>query len=105
MKVIKRFTDRRYTLIEAEWEGKRFIYLKDREQKTESLGVVEGELPLSEMWEKHLKDREYCLPCELLLQIDRKVLKAEKSVAEIGLTLERLEKFKELLKEVENGNR
>ena len=104
MKVLKKFKDGRYTLIKAEWEGKRFIYLKDEEQKTESLGTTEEELPLNEMWEKHLQNSEYCLPCELLLRLEQKVLKGENTVAELGITLERLEKFRELLKEVENEN-
>ncbi len=104
MKVLRKFRDGRYTLIEAEWEGKRFIYLKDEEQRTESLGIAKGELPLNEMWEKHLQNSEYCLPCELLLKLEQKVLKGENAVAELGITLERLEKFRELLKEVENEN-
>ncbi len=104
MKVLKEFRDSRYTLIEAEWEGKRFIYLKDKEQRTESLGIAKEELPLNRMWEEHLQNSEYCLPCELLLQLEQKVLKGENAVAELGITLERLEKFRELLKEVENEN-
>ena len=102
MRVIKLFRDSRYTLIEAEWEETRFIYLKDNEQKTESLGVAQRELPLKEMWEKHQREENYCLPCELLLHLEHKVLKGENSIAEMGLTAERLERFKELLKEVEN---
>ena len=101
MKVLRKFRDSRYTLIEAEWKGKRFIYLKDREQRTESLGATQKELPLNQMWEKHLQNGEYCLPCELLLHLEQKVLKGENAVAELGITLERLEKFRELLKEVE----
>ena len=102
MKVLKKFRDGRYTLIEAEWKGNRFIYLKDEEQRTESLGIAKGELPLNRMWKKHTQNGEYCLPCELLLKLEQKVLKGENAVAELGITLERLEKFRDLLKEVEN---
>ena len=102
MKVTKTFRDSRYTLIEVEWNGTRFIYLKDNLQRTESLGISEKELPLNQMWKKHLEDTNYCLPCELLLCLEQKVLKGENSVAELGLTLERLNEFKEIVKEVES---
>jgi len=102
LKVTKTFRDSKYTLIEAEWNGTRFIYLKDDLQKTESLGISEKELPLDQMWKKHLEDTDYCLPCELLLRLEQKVLKGENSIAELGLTLERLNEFKELVKEVES---
>lgn len=102
MRVIRTFRDSRYTLIESEWNGSRFIYLKDNLQGTESLGVSKGELPLNQMWERHLQDANYCLPCELLLCLEQKVLKGENSVAELGLTFERLKEFKELIKEVKS---
>ena len=100
MEILRKLRDERYTLIEALWEGERFIYLCDREQRTESFGIVEGELPLLDIWKRHREDENYCLPCELLLHVEKKVLRGENSVAEIGLTLERLERFKKLLKEV-----
>ncbi len=101
MKVLKRLKDGRYTVIVAQWEGATFLYLKDSFEKTESLGLIEKEKlrELKRLWEEYLRDREFCLPCYLLLLPQLKVLKGENAVAEIGLTLERLEKFKE---EVEN---
>ncbi|WP_456455144.1 hypothetical protein [Thermovibrio sp.] len=101
MKVLKELQDSRYKLLLFEWRGDKFLYLEDREQGSESLCLVEGEVPLEELWEKHLKEENFCLPCRLLLYFDKKVLKWENSVAELGLTLERLEKFKEVL----NDNR
>jgi len=101
LKVLKRLKDSRYILIVARWEGRLFLYLKDRKEGTESLGLIgEKELPeVEELWKKYLRDRNFCLPCELLLLPELKVLRGGNSVAEIGLTLERLERFK---KEVED---
>lgn len=104
MKVLRKFEDSRYTLVEAVWKGSRFIYLKDRKQKTESLGTVEKEPPLGKMWKKHLEVNNYCIPCELLLYLKHKVLKAENSIAELGLTLEKLKEFSKTLAEVEREN-
>ncbi|WP_456342349.1 hypothetical protein [Thermovibrio sp.] len=97
MKVLRRLESSRYTVVVARWEGELFLYLKDRKEETESLGVIkEKELKrVDELWERHLKEDDFCLPCELLLIPELKVLKGENAVAEIGLTLERLEKFKE----------
>ncbi len=104
MRVLRKFEDSRYTLVETLWKETRFIYLKDREQKTETLGTVEEELPLGEMWKKHTEINNYCLPCELLLYLKHKVLKAENSTAELGLTLEKLEEFRKTIAEVEREN-
>ena len=98
MKVLKRWEDQRYVIVEAESNGTTFIYLKDKHQKTESLGIPEGKVNVKELWEKHLSEEEFCLPCELLLRFKHKVVTAENSVAELGLTLEKLKEFKKILK-------
>ena len=97
MKVLKKLNDDRFKIVVALWEGKTFLYLKDEREGSESLGVIEGgEVKrVDELWKRHLKDPEFCLPCELLLIPKLKVLKWKSSVAEIGLTLERLERFRE----------
>ncbi len=97
MKVLKEFKDGRFRLILFNWEGKEFLYLEDKEQGSESLCLVEGEVPLKELWEEYLKDKSFCLPCQLLLYFDKKVLKYGNSVAELGLTVDRLERLKEVI--------
>ena len=97
MKVVKRLEDDRYLLVEAILDGKTFIYLKDKVQKTESLGISEEKLSLEEMWKRHKSNSDYCLPCELLLLLNVKVITAKNSVAELGLSLEKLKEFKAFL--------
>lgn len=101
MKLLQKFKDSRYLLLKVLWEGEIFLYLEDREQKTESLGRVGQDFDLSPYWEKHLKDKDFCLPCHILLLPKEKVLKGEGAVAELGLTLERLERFKKELEVAE----
>ena len=98
MKVIRKLEDDRYLLIEAVVEDRTFVYLKDKKQKTESLGIPEEKVDLEEMWRRHVTVVDFCLPCELLLLLKQKVITAENSVAELGLTLERLQEFKKILK-------
>jgi hypothetical protein len=98
LKVIRKLEDDRYLLIEAVVEDRIFIYLRDKKQKTESLGIPEGKVDLKEMWKKHTTDVDFCLPCELLLLLKQKVITAENSIAELGLTFERLQEFKKILK-------
>jgi hypothetical protein len=82
--------------------GKPLILLIDKAEKTESLGICSlSEKEVKEMWKKQ-GDSSYCLPCELLLYLDPKVIKAENCVAELGISLETLEKVKKEL-EVEDG--
>jgi hypothetical protein len=92
-----RFEDERYLLISASWDGNQFIYLKDKVQKTESLGIPSKPLDVETFWKKHKEGRDYCLPCELLLYFEKKVMVAENSVVEWGITLERLKKFREFI--------
>jgi len=101
VKLLTELQDGRYKLLVFEWKGDKFLYLKDKEQGSESLCLFEREVPLEELWEKHLEEKNFCLPCQLLPYFDKKVLKWGSSIAELGLTLERLEKFKEVL----NDNR
>gem|GEM_PF-1048625 len=103
MKVVREFRDSSYRVVEAEWEGNRFLYLEDFKEGTQSLCLLEKEVPLDFLWEKHKEDENFCLPCELLLFFERKVLKWRNSTAEMGLTLERLENFRKLL-EVKGEN-
>ncbi|TCK03338.1 hypothetical protein [Phorcysia thermohydrogeniphila] len=97
MKVLRKLEDDRYLIVEAEVDNRIFIYLKDKQQKTESLGIPEKRVDLDKMWEKHRTEKDFCLPCELLLLLEQKVITAENSVAELGLTLERLQEFKTIL--------
>ena len=97
MRVLTKLEDSRYLLIKAELEGTNFVYLKDKVQKTESLGIPERELDLTKLWERHRREEDFCLPCELLLLLKQKVVTAENSIAELGLTIERLEEFKKRL--------
>ena len=99
MRVKKRLNDDRYLLAEIEFEGRRLIYLRDRLQETESLGFLSGDLDVEELWKDHLTRSDFCLPCELLLHLDPKVIYSKESVAELGLTLEFLKKVRGILEE------
>jgi len=100
LKVTLKLSNDRYLLYYFEMSGKSLILLIDKVEKTESLGVCSlSEEEVKEMWEKQAS---YCLPCELLLHLDPKVVKAENCVAELGISLETLEKVKKEL-EVEDG--
>lgn len=103
MKLKKRLKDNRYLIAEIEFTGERLIYLRDFKENTESLGVADKDLDVEDLWKKHEKDSNYCLPCELLLFLEPKVISAEKSVAELGISLETLEKVREFLKEAEKN--
>ncbi|WP_457681064.1 hypothetical protein [Thermovibrio sp.] len=102
MKVVQKFTDSRYEVLVVKWEGEKFLYLKDKELKSETLALFEGEIPLKELLEKHESETDFCLPCHLLLHFEKKVMAAEGAVAELGITFERLKEFKKKLKEVLN---
>ena len=92
-----RFEDERYLLISVFWDSTQFIYLRDKVQKTESLGIPSKSLDVEFFWRRHIENKDYCLPCELLLYFEKKVMIAENSVLEWGITLERLEKFREFI--------
>lgn len=105
MRLKEKLSDDRYTLSELEYGETKLIYLEDKLQKTESLGIPTEKIDLREFWEKHVKDKNYCLPCELLLILDPKVISAENCSTELGLTLELLERVRNFLKEGENEGR
>lgn len=100
-KLKSKFEDERYLLISGIWDGDNFIYLLDKAQDTESLGIPSEPLDLETFWNKHERNKNYCLPCELLLYFEKRVMVAENSTLEWGLTVERLQKFKQL---IENNN-
>jgi hypothetical protein len=100
LKLLQKFKDDRYFLVKVLWEGEVFLYLEDREQRTESLGRLTEDADLTPYWERHLREEGFCLPCEVLLLPAEKVVRGEGAVAELGLTLERLERFKKELEEV-----
>ncbi|MEO2067957.1 MAG: hypothetical protein ABGX27_00385 [Desulfurobacteriaceae bacterium] len=97
MKVLQSFEDEYYLLIEVIWKGEIFIFFLDKTQGTETLGIPQKGFKLSEVLEKHKKDKNYCLPCELLLKLEKKVARHENNVLEWGLTLEKLERFRQKL--------
>ncbi len=90
--------DENYLLCEVEENGVRFIYLRDMKQGTESLGVPGENVDVKALWRAY-GEEGICLPCELLLKLEQKVLVGENSVAELGLTLERLKAFRRFLDE------
>ncbi|ADU97321.1 hypothetical protein Theam_1358 [Thermovibrio ammonificans HB-1] len=104
MRVLRKFRNGRFLLVEAEWKGERFIYLKDKKQGSVSLGKAKSELNLEREWESYLKGENSCLPCTLLLNLTDKVVAAGELSYEDGLTLKELETFETLLsREVEDG--
>ncbi len=101
LRVTLKLSNDRYLLYHFEMSGKSLVLLIDKLEKTESLGVCSlNEEEIKEMWERQ-KNSSYCLPCELLLHLDPKVVKAENCVAELGISLKTLERVKSQL-EVEN---
>ena len=99
MELKNRFEDERYLLISVFWDDSQFIYLKDKLQKTESLGIPSKPLDIEVFWKKHKELEDYCLPCELLLYFEKKVIVAKNSVVEWGITIERLQRFRKLIEE------
>ncbi len=92
-----KLSDERYSLIELKNGGYYYIYLNDHEQKSESLGRTKSFIDLNLVWEKHTKDKNYCLPCELFLYVEEKVFVARGfEPLENGLTLSDLKNFKKL---------
>ncbi|WP_163327949.1 hypothetical protein GFV12_02165 [Desulfurobacterium thermolithotrophum] len=101
MKIKNRFEDERYILVCANWEGSEFIYFKDKLQNTETLAIPSKPLDPKVFWRKHKEDESYCLPCELFLHCDSKVMTADNVIVEWGLTLERLNRFKTLIEKID----
>jgi len=99
LKLRKRLRDDRYLVAEVELEGKRLVYLADFKEGTESLGVVRGNLDVEALWNRCKEEPNLCFPCELLLNLDPKVVSAGNSVAELGIPLETLSRVRKFLME------
>jgi len=68
------FKDKKCFLVRFKKNNSFFIFLYDAEQDTIFLAQEEKEIDLSIFWDRHLKDKEYCLPCELMLYFDKKFI-------------------------------
>ena len=89
---VERFEDERYLLLKVILCGEVYVFLRDKKQNTEFLCLEEREIDLSAFWKKHKMDRNYCLPCELMLQFEKKAVKSsEHGIVDMGVEKERLE--------------
>ena len=97
MRKVKSLKNDRYEIILFERSSKPFVYLRDKEENSESLGLANISFEeVEKLWERQ-ENSDCCLPCELLLHLDPKVVRAGNVVAELGLAVEFLEKTKKEL--------
>ncbi len=93
---IERFEDQKYLLARIRFLGKTYVFLKDKWQNTEFLGLDSKGVNLSNYWDKYRENTSYCLPCELMLEFEEKVIKSlEHGILEMGVE-------KRILNSIEN---
>ena len=98
MQIDTQFQDIRYFLIEFHRNGLAYILLYDIDCHSLFIGQKETDIDLDTFWKRHQEDKNYCLPCELMLHFDKRlVLSPDYPPLELGLSLKIA---KELLKEL-----
>ena len=86
--MIKGFEDNLYLLIDFSFKGKNYLLLYDKLQDAGFLGKKKENFDLRPFWEKHIKDKKYCLSCEIMLLLMPKItFMANHPPTEIGLSL------------------
>ncbi len=71
------FEDKRYFLAEVDFKDQTYIYLYDKKQSSEMLGLKEGNLNLEALWQRHKREANFCLPCELMLNFNKRIITSE----------------------------
>ena len=66
--------DGRYVLVEFHAEGKGYVFLYDADQHSLFLGQETQAVDLISVWREHLRDKAYCLPCNLMLLFEKRWL-------------------------------
>ncbi|MDL1969575.1 MAG: hypothetical protein LWW94_01140 [Candidatus Desulfofervidaceae bacterium] len=78
IQVSSHFEDKDYIVLEFAKDDMVYIFLYDKKQGSAFLGLREEPIELKELWEKHQQDRNYCLPCELMLCFKKRLALARK---------------------------
>lgn len=96
--------DSSYLLLDFNFEGKSYLLLYDKLQDASFLGQKKEDFDIKPFWKKHIKDKKYCLSCELMLLLMPKIaIMANRPPTEIGLSLNKARTIIQSLKE-EMGN-
>ncbi len=93
---IERFEDGRYLISKLRIGESLYIYLRDKEQGSEFLELLGCDVELKPYWERHRREESYCLPCEVMLLGEGKVVSSEElGSLEMGVSRKLLEVVRE----------
>lgn len=67
------FEDDNYLLLEFLSNDDVYIFLYDKTQESAFLGIKEEPIEPKTFWERHRDDKNYCLPCELMLYFKKRL--------------------------------
>jgi hypothetical protein len=88
MKVDIYFQDKRYLLVDFRQNSLDYILLYDANHHSLVFAQKENKIDLGTFWQQYQKDKNYCLPCELMLYFKKKLaLAPDYAPLERGISL------------------
>ncbi|MDQ7031136.1 MAG: hypothetical protein Q9M37_00245 [Desulfonauticus sp.] len=95
--------DSEYYIVVFIKDKKDYIFLYDAKQKVIFLTQDTKEEIIYNLWQKHLQDKDFCIPCEFMLQFDKKViLTSDYLPLEMNISLQEMQSvFSELEAKIE----